>query len=135
MKLRNYEKRGIILFLIFLFILVVVFIVIYSFFYKIDSYYLIRGVVFRDDLLEVVVDSYEKKVLYQNGFVYIDGKKYNYDIKNVLDDALFKDEVGYSVIYIECDLNNEKENDIVDLIFLKEKIRLVEIFKLIWKGD
>lgn len=135
MKLRNYEKRCGILFLITIFFIAICGLVIYTIFFKVNSYYLIRGVVFKDDLLQMMVSDKELKILYKNGHVYIKDKEYDYNISDVILNALVKDENNYNIVYIECKLDNEKENDIVDLVFLDERVYLFKIFELIWKGD
>ena len=135
MKLRNYEKRCGILFLITIFFIAICGLVIYTVFFKVNSYYLIRGVVFKDDLLEVMVSDEELKILHKNGHLYIKDKEYDYNISDVILDALVRDKNNYNIVYIECKLDNEKENDIVDLVFLDERVYLFKIFELIWKGD
>lgn len=135
MKLRNYEERGVILFfIIILFISIFVF-SCFSYFYKIPNYCLVQGIVFRDNLLEILVLEDDMNLIYYNGFVYVKNKKIKYKINSILSNALVKDKEKYNLVYIECLLGNEKERDVVDLVFIKNRIRLVEIFKLIFKGD
>lgn len=135
MKLRNYEKRGEVLFFITVFFVGIVIFICCSIFYKIPNYYLVQGIVFRDNLLEIMADEDDKKLLYQNGVVYIDNKKIKYDLVNVIDNALVNNDKNYSLVYLECFLDDEKENDVIDLVFIKNRIRLFEIFKLIWESD
>lgn len=135
MKLRNYEERGVILFfIIILFISIFVF-SCFSYFYKIPNYCLVQGIVFRDNLLEILVLEDDMNLIYDNGFVYVNDKKIKYKINSILSNVLVKDKEKYNLVYIECLLDNEKERDVVDLVFIKNRIRLVEIFKLIFKGD
>ncbi|MDD5888550.1 MAG: hypothetical protein PUC82_03575 [bacterium] len=94
-----------------------------------------RGVVFKDDLLELVASDEELKRIYKNGQFYIDDKKYKYVIENVIKDAFSKNEETYNIVYLACKLSNEKEKDVVDLVFLDGKFYLFRIFELIWKGD
>ena len=133
MNVRNYEKNSGVLFLTMFFLLVIVIMTIFSFYYKINDYYLIRGIVFKEDLIEIVLSNEEKKILYKNSFLYIDGKKYNYDIEKVINNALVKNEESYDIFYIKCDLKSEKEGDVIDLVFMTNRIKLYEIFKLIWE--
>ena len=135
MKSKNYERRKEIIILLEVFFLAILGLIIYTIFHKIPSHYLIKGVVFKDNLLEVIVSKKELQTLYKNGSLYIDDKKYKYAIDNVILDALKKDKKSYNIAYISCNLSNEKENDIIDLVFVEERIYLFEIFKLIWKGD
>lgn len=135
MKLRNYEERGVILFFIIILFISIFLFCCFSYFYKIPNYCLVQGIVFRDNLLEILVLEDDMNLIYDNGFVYIKTKKVKYKINSVLSNVLVKDKDKYSLVYIECLLSDKKERDVVDLVFIKNRIRVVEIFKLIFKGD
>lgn len=135
MKLRNYEERGVILFFIIILFVSIFLFCCFSYFYKIPNYCLVQGIVFRDNLLEILVLEDDMNLIYDNGFVYIKTKKVKYKINSVLSNVLVKDKDKYSLVYIECLLSDKKERDVVDVVFIKNRIRLVEIFKLIFKGD
>ena len=134
-KLRNYEKRSFILiFILILFVFIFLFCCLLMF-YKIPKYYLINGVVFKDNVVEVMVDDDELRLFYKNKYIYINNKKYEYDISNIVLDVLIQDGKKYSLIYIDCDLRNEKENDIVKITIKKENIKLFRIFETIWESE
>lgn len=135
MKLRNYEKRELIIFFIIVLFINILIIVFFSYFYKIPNYCLINGIVFKDNLLEIMILEEDMNLIYDNGFIYIKNKKVKYKISSVLTSILVKDKKKYNLVYIECLLDGVKERDVVDLVFIRNRIRLIEIFKLIFKGD
>ena len=108
---------------------------LFSYFYRVTNYVLISGVVFKDDVIEVMVLEDEKNLIYSNGSMYIDGNKYSYDIINVIDSALVKNGSKYSIMYLKCLVNDFSENSVVNLVFIKDRGRLYEFLKLIWGSD
>lgn len=134
-KLRNYEKRSFILILILILLIFVILFCCLLLVYKIPKYYLINGVVFKDNVVEVIVTDEELKLFYKNKYIYINNKKYSYDISNVILDVLIQDRKKYNLIYINCELRNEKENDIVEMTIKKENIKLFRIFETIWESE
>ena len=114
-KLRNYEKRSFILILILILLIFIFLFCCLLMFYKIPKYCLINGIIFKDNVVEVMVIDEELKLFYKNKYIYINNKKYNYDISNIMLDVLTQDGKKYNLIYIDCDLKNEKENDIVKI--------------------
>lgn len=132
MKLRNYEKKSIVVFFITILLFGILGLAIFTCFYKIPTYRVITGVVFKDDLIEVMVTDSELKQMYKNSMFYIDDKKYNYSIEEVILKALVKDHENYNVVYIGCLIDDRKENDVVELVFRNEKVKLFKMFEVIW---
>ena len=132
-KLRNYEKRELIIFFIIVLFINILIISFFSYFYKIPNYCLINGIVFKDNLLEIMILEEDMNLIYDNGFIYIKNKKVKYKISSVLTSILVKDKKKYNLVYIECLLDDVKERDVVDLVFIRNRIRLIEIFKLIFR--
>ncbi len=132
MKLKNYEKKGTTVFFIIILLLGVLLLTIFTFFYKMPAYYAITGVVFKDDLIEVMITDEELKKLHNNRYLYIHDKKYKYNIKEVVEKALVQNNKNYNLIYIECLLNEEKENDVIEMVFRNQNIKLFKIFEVMW---
>lgn len=135
MKLRNYENKFAVLFLVIIFFLFLFLLCLFSYFYRVTNYVLINGVVFKDDIIEIMVLEDEKNIIYSNGSMYIDGNKYSYEIINVIDSALVKNDNKYSIMYLKCLVNDFSENSVVNLVFIKDRGRLYEFLKLIWGSD
>ncbi len=135
MKLKKYEKTFLLYFFIYLFLAGILILLFYCFSGKFNNYYAINGVVFGNDIVEVMVTSSELKILYKNGFLYLDDKKKNYDIVKVNKNILKTKNKKYHEVLISLDVDNMKENDILQLVFCDERIKIFEIFKSIWKED
>lgn len=135
MRLRNYEKRIGILSITIVFLIIVVLVICFMSFYKIPSYLTIQGVFTNDNVIEVMLDKNTTKVLYRNSNLYIDNKKYKFNIRGTITDALTKDSKKYNISYIECSKNKYKDKDIVELVLFREKVSLIKVFGLIWKED
>ncbi len=133
MKLANYEKKSIVSFSILLFLVGVLGLFIFTVSYKMPSYYLITGVVCKEDLIEVMVSDKELKQLYRSNFTYIDDKKYEYHIREVVREAIVKNKENYHIAYIECSIHDEKENDIIDFSFQEKRVPLFRIFDVVWR--
>lgn len=135
MKLRNYENKFRLLVIITIFLVFFCFVCLFSYFYKTINYTLINGIIFKDDIIEVMVLEEDKRLIYNNGFMYIDGKKYSYEIINVIDSVIIKKNTEYSLMYLKCLTKDFSENSVVNLVFIKDRGRLYEILKLIWESD
>lgn len=133
MKLKNYEKKGIIVFFIIILLLGVIALTIFTFIYKMPAYYSITGVIFKDDLIEVMITDEELKKIHNNGYFYIYDKKYKYDIKEVVNNALVQNSKNYNLTYIECLLEKEKEKDVIEMVFKDKNVKLFKIFEVIWR--
>lgn len=132
-RLRNYEKKLGLFIVVGLFLILVLFSVIMAFLYKINSYFLITGVVVKDSLVEAVVSDSELQILYKNSILYVDDVRYEYSISEVMLGAIKRNNMVYNLVYISFPTKKMKENDVVDLVFLDRKIGFIEIFKLVWK--
>lgn len=133
MKLKNYEKKSAVTFFIAILLLGMFGFIIFTFFYKIPTYHIITGVVFKDDLIEAIVSDNELKQLYQNSTFYIDNVKYKYSIEEVVLKAMVKKHENYHIVYIGCLMRDDGENDIVEIVLRDEKVKLFKIFEVIWR--
>lgn len=134
MKFVNYEKNKFITFLvILLFVLLIVF-GFYTWFRRINSYVILEGRVRKKYYIELMVDSRKLDVLYKNGSVFIDDKKYRFSISDITKDVLTNKKIKYSLVLIEVKYEGY-DNDYLRLVFNDKKISLSEIFKIIWEGD
>lgn len=82
------------------------------------------------------VDKKERKDLYKNKYLYIDNKKIKYKILKDKGITLKENNKEYYEIYLKLKLKGKyKQNDYIKITIQNKKIRLLEIFKLIWDGD
>ena len=133
---RNYEKRTTIIIFIILFLIITVLFSLYLYFGKITNNILLSGVINSKETIEILVNDEELNLLYQNKTFYIDDEKKTYEIRKVTLKVLEKNNIYYHDIIIKTEISKKyKENDNLKITLKKNKKRLIEIFKLIWRGD
>ena len=136
MKVKNYEKMIFMyIFIVFIIFMELIFCII-LFNKKQYNYVLLSGVVVKDDVVILIVSKEERKMLYQNRYLYIDDYRKKF---NIIEDngVLVNDyKKGYYEILIKSKINNKyKDNDVVSISIKNKKYRLINVFKLIWDGD
>lgn len=134
MKFVNYEKNKFITFLVILLFVLLIVLGFYTWFRRINSYVILEGRVRKKYYIELMVDSRKLDVLYKNGSVFIDDKKYRFSISDITKDVLTNKKIKYSIVLIEVKYEGY-DNDYLRLVFNDKKISLSEIFKIIWEGD
>lgn len=134
MKFVNYEKNKFITFLVILLFVLLIVLGFYTWFRRINSYVILEGRVRKKYYIELMVDSRILDVLYKNGSVFIDDKKYRFSISDITKDVLTNKKIKYSLVLIEVKYGGY-DNDYLRLVFNDKKISLSEIFKIIWEGD
>ena len=134
MKFVNYEKNKFITFLVILLFVLLIVLGFYTWFRRINSYVILEGRVRKKYYIELTVDSRKLDVLYKNGSVFIDDKKYRFSISDITKDVLTNKKIKYSLVLIEVKYEGY-DNDYLRLVFNDKKISLSEIFKIIWEGD
>ena len=130
----NYEKNKFITFLVILLFVLLIVLGFYTWFRRINSYVILEGRVRKKYYIELTVDSRKLDVLYKNGSVFIDDKKYRFSISDITKDVLTNKKIKYSLVLIEVKYEGY-DNDYLRLVFNDKKISLSEIFKIIWEGD
>lgn len=134
MKFVNYEKNKFITFLVILLFVLLIVLGFYTWLRRINSYVILEGRVRKKYYIELMVDSRKLDVLYKNGSVFIDDKKYRFSISDITKDVLTNKKIKYSLVLIEVKYEGY-DNDYLRLVFNDKKISLSEIFKIIWEGD
>ena len=124
------------MFILIFLILLEIIIVILFYKNKINIYENIQGVVVKDNLVVLIVNDKTKKIIYKNTLLYLNNKKIKYEIIEDRGYVLKRNKEKYSEILISFKFDkNYKVNDSLQLMFKKKKIRIIEIFKIIWEGD
>lgn len=134
MKFVNYEKNKFVTFLVILLFVLLIVLGFYTWFRRINSYVILEGRVRKKYYIELMVDSRKLDVLYKNGSVFVDDKKYRFSISDITKDVLTNKKIKYSLVLIEVKYEGY-DNDYLRLVFNDKKISLSEIFKIIWEGD
>ncbi len=135
-KLRNYEKKdGIIVSIIcLLFFLILFFFHLYV--CKFYQYQLFQGVVQKKDMVVFLADQKDLSLFYQNQFIYVNNQKVFFSVENVVENVLQRDHKTYHEVLLKFSFKkNWKEGDVISFSIICRKIRFIEMFKVIWKGD
>lgn len=136
MRLANYEKSYGLNFFILIFLILGLILLGYTIFYKINSYYVIYGVVQHEGLIEAIVNDREVTIYNKNGnYIYVDNKRIKVKSSKVIKNILKEDDSNYHDLLINCSLKNKKDGDSVKIVLRDRQISLGEIFKVIKDGD
>lgn len=134
MKTRNYERKDLIIFLIILLLGFELISIIVLLTIKTNKYFKISGIVIKDNLIFVIVNKDERKIIYSDKVLYFNNERYKYNIVEDRGIVMKKNNENYYQLVLEFKLKNMKANDVVEIVFTKERMRLIEIFKIIWEG-
>ena len=134
MKTRNYERKDLIIFLINLLLGFELISIIVLLTIKTNKYFKISGIVIKDNLIFVIVNKDERRIVYSDKVLYYNNKRYKYNIVEDRGIVMKKSNENYYQLVLEFKLKNMKANDVVEIVFTKERMRLIEIFKIIWEG-
>ena len=136
MRLANYEKSYGLNFFILIFLILGLILLGYTIFYKINSYYVIYGVVQHEGLIEAIVNDREVTIYNKNGnYIYVDNKRIKVKSSKVIKNILKEEDSNYHDLLINCSLKNKKDGDSVKIVLRDRQIYLGEIFKVIKDGD
>ena len=136
MKVRNYEKQVLIIFIliVLIFIEILSFIVLYN--YKVYKYKKLTGIITNNNIVTLIVDKNDKKLLYKNKKVYLNNKLLEYKIIEDKGYITKKDNTKYYeiIIFVETP-KNKKSSDYVELSIKNKKINILKLIKKIGEGD
>ena len=125
------RDRFIINFISFMMIILLSILIVFSYNYKIKYYHSINMIYMSDNRYDLLVDSYEYKLIKNNKSIYIDDKRYDYKIVSYNKNIIYRDKY-YHELVIRIDKKNKyKTNDIITGNIISKRIRLISIFKSI----
>ena len=136
MKVRNYEKQELIIFILIILILIEIISFIILFNHKVYKQNKLTGIINNDNIVTVIVDKYDKKLLYKNRKLYLNDKYLRYEILEDKGYITKKDNNKYYEILIKVKTpKNKKSSDYVELSIKNKKIKVFELLKSIGEGD
>lgn len=136
MKVRNYEKQGLIILILLILITIEVlsFIVLYN--YKVYKYKKLSGIISNNNMVTLIVDNSDKKLLYKNKKVYLNNKLLEYKILEDKGYITKKNNTKYYEILIKVKTpKNKKSSDYIELSIKNKKINILKLIKKIGVGD
>ena len=135
MKIKKYESNEIIIVLSIIFIIITITLFVSLFKRKAYKYDELTGIVLGDNLLIIVAEEKTRKTIYNNSSMYLNSKKEKYKIVEDNGVILTKDKNKYYELLVKIKFDKKyKSNDTIKLSIKTEKMRLIEMFKIIWEG-
>ena len=133
--LRVYEKRFFLLTSVLILILLEIIFFVYFTMIKIFTYQKFQGVVRKADVVSLIVKQEDLSLFYRNHYIYVDSRKKDFVVRQVVRDVLKRKGDNYHEVLISFSFDKKlKENDVLEFSIKKNKIRSIEIFKIIWEG-
>lgn len=135
MKVKKYETKEIIIASSIIFIISMIALFIFLYERKEYKYEELTGIVLADDLVIIVAKKETRKNIYNNSFFYLNSKKKKYKIIEDRGVVLRKEKNKYYELLVKIKFDKDyKPNDTIKLSVKTEKMRLIEMFKIIWEG-
>ena len=133
MKVKNYEKNKLILFIIIIIFLLELFFIFFLYKYKIYEYKTLTGIAHGNNTITLIVSKKEKKILNKNKKIYIDNKYIKFKILEDKGYLMKKNNTKYYEILISVK-NSKKSNEVVNISVRNKKIEIIRLLKKIWEG-
>lgn len=133
MKLKYKKTQLIISVMILLFIIELCFFN-YCMNNDIKIYKKLNGVIISDNIVQLLVDDHELKILYSNKYVYIKNKRYKKEEHNITKKILKRRGKYYHYISLNINLETKyKMNDVIPITVYDKKEKIISIFKILFK--
>ena len=133
MKVRNYEKNELIIFVIVIVFFIEVLLTVFLFKYRVYKYKTLTGIVSNKNLVTLIVSKKEKNMLNKNRKIYIDNKYLNYKIVEDKGYITKKNKTKYYEIIIKVKTKKDI-NEVVELSIKNKKTIIIKLLKNIWEG-
>ena len=136
LRQHNYEKKEGVIVALVLLILLEIGILVFLIKTKQYTYHKITGIYTNPNLITVIVNKEEKKLLYEQSTIYLMDKKEKYKIEEDKGIILKKGKEKYYEILLKTKTpKNKKRQDMIELTIRKKKESLFNIIKKVWEGD
>ena len=137
MNYSRYERFGLLIFFIIILILFEIIFIINIMREKNELYISFSGVVMKNNIGLFIVNDKDMKILYKNKYLYFNGKRIKYSIEKITKDVIKKDNNKYNEILINFKFSKKKykDNDVINISIRNEKEPIINMFKIIWKGE
>lgn len=124
----KYEDFKISIFLIIVLLIIEAILIIILINNKLSIYYVFNGIIYKDKCIQIVVDDAELKIINSNKALYFKNKKHFYEVMDIDRDIIN----NYNLISLKVHIDG-RVNDIVSISVFSNRIRVIEMFKIIWK--
>ena len=135
MKVKNYEKTSLITLIIIILMVIEMVLGVFLYQFRIYNYKKLTGIIFNNNLVTLIVDKNDKKIINSNRFLYLNNKRLKYKIEEDKGFIMKKNNKKYYEILINIKTpKNKKTNEVLEFTIKTKKERITRIFKKIWEG-
>ena len=128
MKIRNYEKKNSILWIGSILMILEISMILFLFQRKEFCYQKITSILVKDNLVLLMVDKKERRLLYQNKKLFYHNQSFFYEVTEDRGLILTKDNTNYYELLLKVKTPKAKKaNDSLEFSIRKTKKRLIEI--------
>ena len=137
MNYSRYERFGLLIFLIIILILFEIIFIVNIMREENEIYISFSGVVMKNNIGLFIINDKDMKILYKNKYLYFNGKRIKYSIEKITKDVIKKDNNKYNEVLINFKFSKKKykDNDVINISVRNEKEPIINMFKIIWKGE
>ena len=136
MRQKKYEGKKLISFIFIMNIVLEIIILLFCIKTYQFTYKKITGIVIKKDLLLVIVDKKERKLLYDNKKIYLEDKYITYKIEEDKGKILKKSNKNYYELIISAKISNTlKANDSINISIEDKKISMIKLLQKLKEGD
>ena len=136
MRQKKYEGKKLISFIFTMNIVLEIIILLFCIKTYQFTYKKITGIVIKKNLLLVIVDKKERKLLYDNKKIYLEDKYITYKIEEDKGKILKKSNKNYYELIISAKISNTlKANDSINISIEDKKISMIKLLQKLKEGD
>jgi len=133
----KYERFSIIIFFIIVLIVFEIIFIVSIIKNKNEIYVNYSGVVMKNNLGVFIINNDQMNIIYKNRYLYFNGKRTKYSIEKITKNVIKKDNKKYNevVLNFKFSKNKYKDSDVIDISIRNNKEPIINMFKIIWKGE
>ena len=137
LKYKRYEKFSYTIVLVIVLIIAEIVFLINIIKNKNELYVSYSGVVAKSNIGLFIVNDDEMSILYKNKYLYFNGRRVKYSIEKITRNVIKKDNKKYNEVLINFQFSKKKykDSDVISISIRNDKEPIINMFKIIWKGD
>ena len=137
LKYSKYERFSLIIFLVIVLIVFEIVFIISIVRNKNELYVSYSGVVMKSNLGLFIINNEDMNTLYKSKYLYFNGKKISYSIEKITKNVIKKNDDKYNeaLLNFKFSKNKYKDNDVINISIRNDKEPIINMFKVIWKGE
>ena len=133
----KYERFSIIIFFIIVLIVFEIIFIVSILKNKNEIYVNYSGVVMKNNLGVFIINNDQMNIIYKNRYLYFNGKRIKYSIEKITKNVIKKDNNKYNEVVLNFKFSKKKykDSDVIDISIRNNKEPIINMFKIIWKGE